>query len=62
MVDKSAWYITAVRVPKDHPMVNQALSQLGHDFEALYAKEGAPQSPGEVAASLAAASVAHHPQ
>ena len=37
----------AARVPKDHPlrpikkMVNQALSELWHDFEAMYAKEGA---------------------
>jgi len=37
-----------VRVPKDHPlrpikkMVNQALRELWHDFEAMYAKEGRP--------------------
>jgi transposase len=36
------------RVPKDHPlrpikeMVNQALRELWHDFEAMYAKEGRP--------------------
>lgn len=38
----------AARVPKDHPlrpikkMVNQALSELWHDFETMYAKEGRP--------------------
>jgi transposase len=36
------------RVPQDHPlrpikkMVNQALSELWHDFEAMYVKEGRP--------------------
>jgi transposase len=43
----------AARVPKDHPlrpikkMVNQALSELWHDFEAMYAKEGRPSIPPE---------------
>jgi len=38
----------AARVPQGHPlrpikkMVNQALSELWHDFEAMYAKEGRP--------------------
>jgi transposase len=43
----------AARVPKDHPlrpikkMVNQALSELWHDFEAMYAREGRPSIPPE---------------
>src|SRR4030042_1398244 len=43
----------AARVPKDHPlrpikkMVNQALSELWHEFEAMYAKEGRPSIPPE---------------
>src|SRR4030043_1881025 len=43
----------AARVPKDHPlrpikkMVNQALSELWQDFEAMYAKEGRPSIPPE---------------
>jgi len=38
----------ATRVPEDHPlrpikrMVNQALREMWHDFEAIYAKEGRP--------------------
>ena len=41
----------AARVPKDHPLrpikkiVNQALSELWHDFEAMYAREGRPSIP-----------------
>jgi transposase len=41
------------RVPQDHPlrpirkMVNQALRELWHDFEAMYAKEGRPSIPPE---------------
>ena len=43
----------AARVPQDHPlrpikkMVNQALNELWHDFEAMYAKEGRPSIPPE---------------
>ncbi len=43
----------AARVPKDHPlrpvkkMVNQGLSELWHDFEAMYAREGRPSIPPE---------------
>jgi transposase len=43
----------AARVPKDHPlrpikkMVNQAPSELWHEFEAMYAKEGRPSIPTE---------------
>jgi transposase len=43
----------AARVPEDHPlrpikrMVNQALREMWHDFEAIYAKEGRPSIPPE---------------
>ncbi|MHB8068656.1 MAG: IS5 family transposase [Desulfobaccales bacterium] len=43
----------AARVPEDHPlrpikkMVNQALHEMWHDFEAIYAKEGRPSIPPE---------------
>jgi len=43
----------AARVPKDHPlrairnMVNQALSELTGEFQAMYAREGRPSIPPE---------------
>jgi transposase len=43
----------AARVPEDHPlrpikkMVNQALREMWHDFEAIYAQEGRPSIPPE---------------
>jgi transposase len=49
----SVIFTPAARVPKDHPlrpikkMMNQDLSELWHDFEAMYAKEGRPSIPPE---------------